>query len=134
MRGVEVLRAACDNGLARPPEYRGVVRHAVIEVVADASAAEYGRHAADVVSLIVSRDEQIDRVDPELVDLKHDSGRRSGIDERSLPAFPDHDCIALTHIKKAELELLGLERKSYENRRKCNEDRPEHMRPHLLKI
>lgn len=44
---------------------RSRVRHAVVEVVADLRAPKHGRHAADVVGVIVARDQQVQGVDPQ---------------------------------------------------------------------
>jgi hypothetical protein len=57
--------------------------------------------------MVVTGDHQVDGVDPERAQLGHDARRVSGVDERRLPSFPDQDCVALAHIKKAKLELLA---------------------------
>jgi hypothetical protein len=102
------------------------VREAIVEVVAHLDAAQHGRHAADVVRMVVAGDHQVDGVDPERAKLGHDARRVSGIDERGLPSLPDQDCVALAHIEKAKLELLAPNRKGQAQKNEAEANQQEH--------
>ena len=75
------MRPAFDDCLYRPLINGPLMRHAVVQVVPHLGVAEYRGHAADVIVMVMARDEQIDRVDPERLELNHDVGGSSGVDE-----------------------------------------------------
>ena len=104
----QILRSAALHGGDGSLINAGSVRKRVVEVVTNRGAAQYGWHSTDVIGVIVRRHEQVDRVDLERRQIRHDPRRRrSRIHERGLAALANQDRVALPDVEESQLELLG---------------------------
>ncbi len=85
--------------------------NAVVEIGAHHGRRDHVRHPADVIGVIVRRDDQIERVVVMRLQVG-DDGRRAGagIDQNSLPLRGDDERgIALTDIEEAQLQRLRVD-------------------------
>ena len=116
VRGVQVLRAARLDGLDSPLVRRRSLWYAIVHVEPDNCGVEHAAHPADVVGVVVTRDDEIDGVDVESAQVGNDSSGTAGIDEEGLGTELNQRRVALADVEKTDFELLGGDRP----RRQCD--------------
>ncbi len=107
-RGVEVLRPARANGVEGPPVDPRRVRDAAVEVEAHDVRLKQLGHAANVIGMRMTGDDEVDCVDEEGLEILADAGR-AGVDNGCVAALLDDRGVALADVEEADFQLCGIE-------------------------